>query len=42
MVLVEVLNFFARSGDLARSAAVEAVRDLNHDPDVEIVAQTSA
>ena len=42
MVLVEVLNFFARGGDRARSAAVEAIRNLNHDSDVEIVAQSSA
>ena len=42
MVLVEVLNFFARGGDRARSVAVAAVRDLNHHSDVEIVAQTSA
>ena len=42
MVLVEVLNFFARGGDRARSVAVAAVRDLNHHSDVEIVAQNSA
>ena len=42
MVLVEVLNFFARGGDRARNAAVEAVRRLENDSRVEIVAQTSA
>lgn len=42
MVLVEVLNFFARGGARARNAAVEAVRRLENDSGVEIVAQTSA
>ena len=42
MVLVEVLNFFSRGGVRARRAAVEAVRRLENDSSVEIVAQTSA
>lgn len=42
MVLVEVLNFFARSGDRARGAAVEAIRRLDKDSDVMIIPQTSA
>ena len=42
MVLVEVLNFFARGGDRAREAAVETIRRLFDDSDVMIIAQTSA
>ena len=37
LVLVEVLNYFARHGELARSKAAQAVLQLLDDPDVEIV-----
>ena len=42
MVLVEVLNFFARGRDRAREAAVETIRRLFDDSDVMIIGQTSA
>ena len=37
LVLVEVLNYFARHGELARSKAAQTVSQLLDDPDVEIV-----
>ena len=42
MVLVEVLNHFAGTGERRRSLAVQMVRDLEARPDVEIVPQTDA
>ena len=37
LVLVEVLNYFARHGELARSKAAQTVFQLLDDQDVEIV-----
>ena len=42
MVLVEVLDHFAGTGERRRSLAVQMVRDLEARPDVEIVPQTDA
>ena len=41
MVLVEVLNHFARQGDLARKAASETVIRLKTDPSTEVIEQSS-
>ena len=37
LVLVEVLNYFARHGEVARAKAVQTVLQLFDDPDVEVV-----
>ena len=37
LVLVEVLNYFARHGELARSKAAQTVLQIFDDPDVEVV-----
>lgn len=37
LVLVEVLNYLARHGELARSKAAQTVLQLLDDPDVEVV-----
>ncbi len=37
LVLVEVLNYFARHGEVARAKAVQTVLQLLDDPDVEVV-----
>ena len=42
MVLVEFLNHFARSGEPARSTAVETIRRLSENDNVSIVEQTGA
>ena len=42
MVLVEVLDHFAGTGERRQSLAVQMVRDLEARPDVEIVPQTDA
>ena len=36
-MLVEVLNYFARHGEVARAKAVQTVLQLLDDPDVEVV-----
>jgi predicted nucleic acid-binding protein len=41
MVLVELLNDFARRGESLRAAAVTLVERLSANPNVSIVAQTS-
>ena len=40
MVLVEVLNHFASHGAYLRKAAVDAVKRLKSNPNVEVVSQT--
>lgn len=42
MVLVEFLNHFSRSGEPARSAAVDTIRRLSENENVLIVEQTGA
>ena len=42
MVLTEFLNHYAALGQLFRQHAVQVVRSLQDDPDVEIVPQTAA
>jgi len=42
MVLTEFLNHYAALGQLFRQRAVQVVRSLQDDPDVEIVPQTEA
>ena len=37
LVLVEVLNYFARHGEVARAKAVQTVLQVLDDPDVEVV-----
>ena len=37
LVLMEVLNYFSRLGDVARAKAVQTVLQLLDDPDVEVV-----
>ena len=41
MVLVEVLNHFARQGDLARKAASETVMGLKTDPSTKVIEQSA-
>lgn len=41
-VLTEFLNHYANFGPLFRNRAVQVVRSLQDDPDVEIVTQTAA
>lgn len=40
--LVEVLNFFSRSGQQGRAAAVQVIEALRHDPCVTVVEQSRA
>ena len=40
MVVTEVLNYVSRGGEHLRSLAVQMVRELENNPDVEIVPQT--
>ena len=40
MVVTEVLNYVSRGGEYLRSLAVQMVRELEDNPDVEIVPQT--
>ena len=42
MVITEVLNYESRGGEQLRSLAVQLVRELEADPNVEIVSQTDA
>ena len=42
MVLIEFLNYYAALGPSFRQRAVQVVRNLQDDPDVEIVPQTDA
>ena len=42
MVVTEVLNYVSRGGEHLRSLAVQMVRELEDNPDVEIVPQTDA
>ena len=41
MVLVEVLNHFARQGDVARRTAAETVMRLRNNPSTEVIEQTA-
>ena len=41
MVVTEVLNYVSRGGEYLRSLAVQMVRELEDNPDVEIVPQTN-
>ena len=41
MVLIEVLNHFSRGGTDARKTAVEVVRSLKENPNVDVVSLTS-
>ena len=41
MVLVEVLNHFARQGDVARRTAAETVIRLRNNPSTEVIEQTA-
>ena len=40
MVVTEVLNYVSRGGEYLRSLAVQMVRELEDNPDAEIVSQT--
>ena len=42
MVLVEVLNHFAGQGDIARKTAAETIMRLRHDPNTEVIEQSTA
>ena len=42
MVLVEVLNHFARQGDDARKTAAETIMGLKENPSTEVIEQTTA
>ena len=42
MVITEVLNYVSRGGEYLRNLAVQMVRELEANPDVEIVPQTDA
>ena len=41
MVLVEFLNFMGRQGEYKRRLAVETLREIANDPQVDVVPQTS-
>ena len=42
MVLVEVLNHFARQGGVARETAAETIMGLKNDPNTEVIEQNTA
>ena len=42
MVLVEVLNHFARQGDVARETAAETIMGLKNDSNTEVIEQNTA
>lgn len=42
MVLAEVLNYFARQGDVARKTAAETVIGLKNDSSTEVIEQSAA
>lgn len=42
MALTEVFNAMARTGEAGRRHVVQLLRDLENDPDIEIVPQTDA
>ena len=42
MVLVEVLNHFARQGDVARKTAAETIMGLKNDSNTEVIEQNTA
>ncbi len=42
MVLVEVLNHFARQGDVARKTAAETIMGLKNDSSTEVIEQSTA
>lgn len=42
LVLIETLDAMASAGEFSRQFAVQMVRELEQDPDVEIVPQTAA